>query len=44
MTDKDREIAILRRQVRALGGAPNSTPTLLPPGVDCKQPKETDRA
>jgi hypothetical protein len=36
---KSRQIAILRRQIRALGGAPNPSPTLPPPGVDCKQPE-----
>jgi hypothetical protein len=35
MSDKDREIEVLRRQVRDLGGVPNSKPTLPPPGVDC---------
>jgi hypothetical protein len=35
MSDKDRQIEVLRRQVRDLGGVPNAKPTLPPPGVDC---------
>jgi hypothetical protein len=44
---KSRQIAILRRQTRALGGAPNPNPTLPPPGVDCTHGpnrKEADNA